>query len=39
MYAVNNMKGDPKKVWSQLETTSEADMSWATFKTFLNDQH
>ena len=39
MYAVNNMKGDPKKVWSQLETSGEADMSWAAFKTFLNDQH
>ncbi|KAI9754665.1 MAG: hypothetical protein M1815_005485 [Lichina confinis] len=39
MYAVNNMKGDPEKVWSRLETSGEADMSWAAFKTFLNDQH
>ena len=27
MYAVDNMKGDPEKVWSQLETSGEADMS------------
>ena len=39
MYAVNNMKGNPEKVWSQLETSGEADMSWAAFKAFLNDQH
>ena len=39
MYAVNNMKGNPEKVWSWLETAGEADMSWAAFKTFLNDQH
>ena len=39
MYTVNNMKGDLEKVWFQLEITSEADISWATFKAFLNDQH
>ena len=39
MYAVNNMKGDPEKVWFQLETSGKADISWAAFKTFLNDQH
>ena len=39
MYAVNNMKGNSEKVWFWLETTGEANMSWATFKTFLNNQH